>query len=125
MMTRDSYEITYMYIFCLYLQNYQKTTFQLHPSFIIICFLLFHLQHLCRHVLENQHKLMRFIQQQIRLCSTGTARTLHKQIEDDDSPKRMIIPPAAYETTSIKVEHDQDNGHLFKVRGHCKFLNLC
>lgn len=65
---------------------------------------------------------MRFIQQQIRLCSTGTARTLHKQIDEDDTPKRMIIPPAAYDTKSMNIEHEPDNGHLFKVRGQFKFM---
>lgn len=121
-----SYSKETLYLFLISSQNCHKSHRRIkttpHTSVINCLFFNFYLQHLCRHVLENQHKLMRFIQQQIRLCSTGTARILHKQIEDDDTPKRMIIPPAAYETKSIQVEHDQDNGHLFKVRGHCEFL---
>lgn len=84
----------------------------------------FYLQHLCRHVLENQHKLMRLIQQQIRLCSTGPARTLHKQLDEDDVPKRIIIPPAAYDTKSMNIEHDPENGTLFKVRGHSNLFKI-
>lgn len=67
---------------------------------------------------------MRFIQQQIRLCSTGTARTLHKRIDEDDVPKRIVIPPSAYDTKSMQIEHDPDNGHLFKVRGQIEMIHF-
>lgn len=70
-------------------------------------------QQLCRHVIRNQHKLMRILQQQIRLC-TGTARPQQKLIEDE-SIKLIEIPPSAYEINSHKIEHEIDNGNLFKV----------
>lgn len=58
---------------------------------------------------------MRFLQQQIRLCSSGSARPQHKFCEDGETVKIIQIPPSAYDTKSHLVTHDADNGNLFKV----------
>lgn len=92
-------------------------------------FPFFSLQHLCRHVLRNQHKLMRFLQQQIRLCSSGSARPLQKFSEDGEPVKLIQIPPSAYDTKSTPITHESDNGILFKVcapnqEGSQRYTNL-
>lgn len=76
---------------------------------------LFRFQHLCRHIFQNQHKFMKFVQKQVRLCSNGTARPLPKASDELDIPKVYQIPPQAYNTQSLPIEHEPDNGHLFKV----------
>lgn len=73
------------------------------------------LQPLCRHVLRNQHKFIHFLQRQIRLCSSSTARPLEKLIDYDENVKIIDIPESAYETRSQTIEHERDTGHLFKV----------
>lgn len=73
------------------------------------------MQHLCRHVLRNQHKLMRFLQQQVRLCSSRSARPQQKFNEDGEPVKFIQIPPSAYDTKTEPITHDPDNGILFKV----------
>lgn len=59
---------------------------------------------------------MRYLQQQVRLCSTGTLQPQRKAEDYEDSFKLVQIPPAAHETRSKPIEHDTDNGILFKVR---------
>lgn len=73
------------------------------------------MQPLCRHVLRNQHKIMHFLQRQIRLCSTGSARPLEKIVDYDEHIKMIEIPESAYQTQSQDIEHDRDTGYLFKV----------
>lgn len=58
---------------------------------------------------------MHFLQQQIRLCSSGSAKPQQKLREDGEPIKYIQIPPAAYDTTSQPITHDPDNGRLFKV----------
>lgn len=70
---------------------------------------------MCRHVLRNQHKFMHFLQRQIRLCSSSTARPLEKLIDYEDSVKVIHIPESAYQTRSQPMEHERDTGQLFKV----------
>lgn len=70
---------------------------------------------MCRHVLRNQHRLMRFLQQQIRLCSTGNIRPQQKVFDEREPVKLIEIPPYAYDTKSQPIEHEPDNGQLFKV----------
>lgn len=83
-----------------------------------ICFFSYlhkqNLQPLCRHVIRNQHKLMHFLQRQIRL-SSSTSRPQEKQIDYDENVKAIDIPASAYQTQSQPISHDTDNGHLFKV----------
>lgn len=74
------------------------------------------LQRLCRHIFKNQHRFMRFLQQQVRLCSTGTLQSQSKPEEYEDPLKLVQLPPLGYETKSQTVEHEEDNGQLFKVR---------
>lgn len=59
---------------------------------------------------------MRFLQQQIRLCSSGSARPQQKFNEDGETVKLIQIPPSAYDTKSQPITHDSDNGILFKVK---------
>lgn len=58
---------------------------------------------------------MRFLQQQIRLCSSGSARPQQKFTEDGEPIKLIQIPPSAYDIKSQPITHDPDNGILFKV----------
>lgn len=58
---------------------------------------------------------MHFLERQIRLCSTGSARPLEKMKDYDEHIKMMEIPESAYQTQSQNVEHDRDIGYLFKV----------
>lgn len=58
---------------------------------------------------------MKFLQQQVRLCSTSTLQTQQKPLDYDEGFKLVQIPPTAYETKSQPIIHDPDNGHLFKV----------
>lgn len=57
---------------------------------------------------------MHFLQRQLRLCSTTSARPLEKSLDYDENVK-IVIPPSAYQTASTPIEHDPDNGHVFKV----------
>lgn len=57
---------------------------------------------------------MHFLQRQIRLCSTGSARPLEKIVDYDEHIK-VEIPESAYQTQSQNVEHDSDTGYLFRV----------
>lgn len=73
---------------------------------------------MCRRVLENQHKLCTFLQQQNRLCSGGSARVKEVQKFDEDGGGDMFktnqYQPMKSPLTQI-VEHAPDNGQLFKV----------
>lgn len=70
-----------------------------------------------RHVLRNQHKLKRVLQQQIRSCSAAVAvqPTLYTINEDEKIAKYTDIPAAALEMRSKQIDHEQDVGQLFKV----------
>lgn len=76
----------------------------------------YHLQPLCRHVLRNQHKFMHFLQRQIRLCSSRIAQPIENAVDLDDTIKVIDIPEVAFQTQSQPVQHDPDNGQLFKVK---------
>lgn len=58
---------------------------------------------------------MDFIHQKARLCSTNGAQPQLKAFVDEDRPKYIEIPPSAYQTKSLKIEHDNQIGHLFQV----------
>lgn len=75
------------------------------------------IQHLWRHVLRNQHKLKRVLQQQIRSCSAAVAvqPNLNAIGEDEKIYKYTDIPAAALETKSKAIDHAVDVGQQFKV----------
>lgn len=58
---------------------------------------------------------MRLLQQQVRLCSSGTLRPQQQSLEYEDTLKILDIPPSACVTQSQRIQHDRDNGQLFKV----------
>lgn len=70
---------------------------------------------LCRHVLRNQHKLRHFIQQQIRLCSSGSLRAQEAQKFEDEDAAITTIRPDYSQTQPKPVEHDPDIGQMFKA----------
>lgn len=75
-------------------------------------------QHLMRRVLENQHKLIQFLQQNsVRSCS-GTARLQEVPKEDDTDFMNLntITPSASYYPMTKPFNHDADVGEQFKVR---------
>lgn len=90
-----------------------------------------YLQHLCRHVLENQHKLQKFLQQQIRLCSRESVRA-QPQFEEPtyDSQPRMqksdnekyFLHSADTGTESLQIEHTPNVGQLFRVNFDYNFI---
>jgi len=80
---------------------------------------------LCRHVLENQHKLQKFLQQQIRLCSRESVRaqpqfeeptydTTQPRIQKSDNAK-YVLHSADTGTESLQIEHSPNVGQLFRV----------
>lgn len=80
-------------------------------------------QPLCRHVLRNQHKFMHFLQRQIRLCSSRIAQPLENAVDFDENNIKVIdIPKIALQTQSQPIQHEPDNGHLFKVSN---ILSVC
>lgn len=64
---------------------------------------------------------MHFLQRQIRLCSSRIAQPLENAVEFDDNIKVIDIPKAVFQTQSEPIQHEPDNGHLFKV---C-LLSIC
>lgn len=59
---------------------------------------------------------MHFLQRQIRLCSSRIAQPLENSVEFDENNIKVIdIPEIPLQTQSKPVQHDADNGHLFKV----------
>lgn len=75
---------------------------------------------MCRHVLENQHKLQKFLQQHIRLCSSKTARVTIEKTDDDYIPKSTVqIQPSTTSILTQRVSHEPENGNLFSV---CMFV---
>lgn len=59
---------------------------------------------------------MHFLQRQVRLCSSRIAQPLENAIDFDENNIKVIdIPSSALQTHSQPIQHDPDNGHLFKV----------
>lgn len=79
---------------------------------------------MCRHVLENQHKLQKFLQQQIRLCSRESVRA-QPQFEEptyDTQPRiqksdnaKYVLHSADTGSESLQIEHSPMVGQLFRV----------
>lgn len=74
-----------------------------------------------RHIIRNQHKLKRVLQQQIRSCSAAVAVQPDTSAIYDDDKNFTIrdLPAAALETASRIVDHEKDVGHLFKKSDLC------
>lgn len=72
-----------------------------------------------RRVLENQHKLIQFLQQNsVRNCS-GTARLQEAPKVEDDTDflnVNTISSAASYYPMTKPFNHDADIGEQFKVR---------
>lgn len=85
------------------------------------------MQNLCRHVLENQHKLQKVVQQQIRLCSRESVRAqpqfdeptydTQTRIQKSDNAK-YVLHSADTGSESLQIEHSPNVGQLFRVRNH-------
>lgn len=59
---------------------------------------------------------MHFLQRQIRLCSSRIAQPLENAVDFDENNIKVIdIPKIALQTQSQPIQHEPDNGHLFKV----------
>lgn len=81
-------------------------------------------KHLCRHVLENQHKLQKFLQQQIRLCSRESVRAqpqfeeptydIQPRIQKSDNAQ-YVLHSADTGTESLQIEHSPNVGNLFRA----------
>lgn len=68
---------------------------------------------------------MHFLQRQIRLCSSRIAQPLENAVDFDENNIKVIdIPKMAIQTQSQPIQHDPDNGHLFKVSVNFCFLVL-
>lgn len=77
-------------------------------------------QHLLRHVLENQHKLHKFLQllqqQQTRHCSSGRLQqAIQPEIEQDYPQVKTIDPSSSYYPADQPFKHEPDVGDQFAV----------
>lgn len=82
-------------------------------------------QHLLRHVLENQHKLHKFVQllqqQQIRHCSSGRLQQAVAQEVEQDFPQISTIDSAQnYYPVNQPFQHEPDVGDQFTVSSNSK-----
>jgi hypothetical protein len=83
-------------------------------------------QQLCRHVLANQHKFIKFIfQQNVRLCSGKPAQSLAENKSNQQENIHInTVAPSVDQPQHSKIEHEADLGHLFKVSHHYIFSQL-
>lgn len=65
-----------------------------------------------RHVLINQHRLQKCLQQQTRLCSTAQA---NQNVEDLQSNRSVNEGTPRYLPEPKPTVHRPDNGRLFSV----------
>uniref|UniRef100_A0A1B0DD02 Uncharacterized protein n=1 Tax=Phlebotomus papatasi TaxID=29031 RepID=A0A1B0DD02_PHLPP len=72
-------------------------------------------KHLCRRVLENQHKLCQFLQQQLRLCSSNAARPAAALTNQEEDTSIKITKQFTSTATSLlePIEHAPNVGHQF------------
>lgn len=80
----------------------------------------FPLQHLLRHVLENQHKLHKFLQllqqQSVRHCSSGRLQqAVQPEIEQDYPQVKTIDASNSYYPVNQPFKHEPDVGDQFAV----------
>ncbi|XP_059613424.1 branched-chain-amino-acid aminotransferase, cytosolic [Phlebotomus argentipes] len=73
-------------------------------------------KHLCRRVLENQHKLCQFLQQQLRLCSSNAARPAAAFANQDEESNIKITKHFKSTATSLlePIEHAPNVGQQFQ-----------
>lgn len=97
----------------------QKSSLSSSSSYSI-CFNHFLLQHLLRHVLENQHKLHKFLQllqqQSVRHCSSGRLQqAVQPEIEQDYPQVKSIDASNSYYPVNQPFKHAPDVGDQFAV----------
>ncbi|XP_017484758.1 PREDICTED: branched-chain-amino-acid aminotransferase, cytosolic, partial [Rhagoletis zephyria] len=66
-------------------------------------------------IFRNQHRLIRFIEQSIRLCSNQSLKTLQKQAKQKAEPEFEITASisAQYTVAPEPIKHDKDVGQQF------------
>lgn len=76
----------------------------------------FSLQHLLRRVLENQHKFIQLLQQQIRTCSSNRLQeAVRPEDEADYSQIKSVDTSSAYYPINKPFKHAPEVGDQFSV----------
>lgn len=69
-------------------------------------------------IFRNQHRLIRFIEQSIRLCSNQSLKTAQQQQQKSSATADFEISASVntqYTHAPEPIKHDKDLGHLFKA----------
>lgn len=69
-----------------------------------------------KELFRNQHRLIGFIKQSIRLCSQQSLQTAQTQKLDDDDNFRITSISPQYETIPAPIVHDNDVGQQFSAK---------